>query len=579
MNKDNNTTYNLNVFLQSVQKFINSRLLNKNMQDIINDGLHTFLNLPYTEAASLYKLDFTSFDFKLDIVIPVDYTKTDELYQLALKEGIIGNSLEMVELYYSSIDSDESSIKNIISIPLTDSSGVIGLILVAQTVSEKELDDEVYQLLAIQGTLISTYLENHKILSEFNQQTSILEQRIAARTIDLSRNRKELETIFNAVQSGVIVTNEETNSIIKINPHACNILKCKEQDILNMKFDDHFENIYNENLELIKDINLSNAFESYAIDTNNNSIPVLRTIQKVRFGDSKFRVESFNDITKLKKAEATLKEANEILEIKVQERTEDLRLLIEKLEREIHEREQAELEVRKLLAKERELSELKSRFVAMISHEFRTPLTIIKSSSQMLTKFDNKLNATDRTSYLHKITKTVDYMTDLIENIIFIGKSDSPSNKVVLEKVNLHEFCRNLIDDFNLTQKIKRNIRLTLSGNDTIVFSDEKLLRLILNNLITNAAKYSEIESPIDINLEISNNYANLSVQDYGIGIPISEQDNIFEIFYRAGNVGNISGTGLGMAVIAESLKLLHGEIELESIVGEGTKFVIKIPR
>lgn len=568
---------NFSSFLHSVKEFIELKSSRRGSNTIIEEALKTYLSIPSIDFIALYMLNFSTFDFDYHSSIPDDADKSKKLYHFALESGFVGNALESGKIYcntsFYSLD-----FKGIIVIPLADNSGITGLIIISQNDDYIELDENITKLLSIQAAMLSSYLENLKILDDYDRQTSILEQKIAARTMDLTRNRKELETIFNAVHSGIIVLNETNNSVIKVNPRACDILDCKEKDAIDIEIDKYLEKIFDSSGNIIKDIDLSASFESYVINKNNERIPIIRTVKMINFGSTKFRIESFNDITELKKAENLLKESNEKLELKVRERTEDLNLLISKLEDEISEREHAESEVRKLLAKERELNELKSRFVSMISHEFRTPLTIIKSSSQMISKFDDKINSEDRAAYLSKISKTVDYMTDLIENVIFIGKSENANRNIKPMVININSICLNIINDFKMTLKTPRIVNTNIDGIDFEVVIDEKLVKLILNNLLTNAAKYSDDDKPIDFYLAINDSHLTLSVKDYGIGIPETERNMIFDVFYRAQNVGNISGTGLGMAVITESLKLLKGTISLESELGKGSIFTVTIP-
>ena len=241
-------------------------------------------------------------------------------------------------------------------------------------------------------------------------------------------------------------------------------------------------------------------------------------------------------------------------------------------------RKRIDNELRNALEKQKELNMLRTQFISMISHEFRTPLTIIKSSAQMLNKFGMNLNYSERFNYQEKISKTVDYMTDLIENVIFIGKSDSMQKSVNPNKVDIIEFCNVIITDFKLTLKKDREIILKHSLDSAVIEQDEKLLKLILNNLLSNAAKYSDENSKIEFGLEIEQENVIFTIRDFGIGIPEEQQKNIFDVFYRANNVGNINGTGLGLSVIKESLELLEGKIGLKSIVSEGTEFTVTIP-
>jgi signal transduction histidine kinase len=196
----------------------------------------------------------------------------------------------------------------------------------------------------------------------------------------------------------------------------------------------------------------------------------------------------------------------------------------------------------------------------------------------MLNKFNEELAENDRNNYLKKIAKTVDYMTELIDNVIFIGKTNVKRNLLNKSKLNIVDFCKNIIEDFKITQKKERVVNLKISTKFDEILIDDKLLKLIITNLLTNASKYSIEEKSIEFNLITDSDFLEIRIKDYGIGIPEKEQNKIFDIFYRAENVGNISGTGLGMAVITESLQILKGEITFKSELGKGTEFMVKIP-
>jgi len=295
-------------------------------------------------------------------------------------------------------------------------------------------------------------------------------------------------------------------------------------------------------------------------------------------GDINYRIENFLDISHRVKAEEALKKANELLELKVKERTVDLQLMVHKLKEEISIRENAEKEVRRMLDREKELSKLKSRFVTMVSHEFKTPLTVIKSATQMMLKFAQTLDETERHLYMKRIVKTVDLMTDLIENVIFIGKTGSLNAiNTNFKDIKLYDFCIDIIDNFSLSYNFERKINFKYNSEIDYYNTNANALQLIITNLLSNALKYSEASKPVDFIVYEENGYIMFSIQDYGIGIPEKEQIQIFDLFYRADNVGSISGTGLGMSVVLESIKQLNGKIELKSKVNQGSTFIVKL--
>ncbi|HEY9692544.1 MAG TPA: PAS domain S-box protein [Oculatellaceae cyanobacterium] len=277
------------------------------------------------------------------------------------------------------------------------------------------------------------------------------------------------------------------------------------------------------------------------------------------------------DITESKQAEAALIQAKDQLEIRVQERTAELQNAVYQLER-------SQEELHQSLEKEKELSELKSRFITMASHEFRTPLATILSSSDLLKSFGHKFSEERKLQHLNKIQTQVKNMTLLLEDVLFMGKVEAGKLTLNVTSFNLEVFCRELIDEISLADRRKHKLLFESHGDCSTVEMDCQLLRQILTNLVSNAFKYSPEGAIIQVTIICNNERTIINVQDQGIGIPICEQHHIFEIFHRASNVGNISGTGLGLAIVKQAVELHQGKISFESEVGVGTSFTVSMP-
>ncbi|NES91951.1 PAS domain-containing sensor histidine kinase, partial [Okeania sp. SIO2B9] len=295
----------------------------------------------------------------------------------------------------------------------------------------------------------------------------------------------------------------------------------------------------------------------------------------------------------------------------------------------ITERKWAETEIKKALEIEKELNQLKSQFISMASHEFRTPLTTILASAEALEYYSHKWNEEKKLTYLRRIQATAQYMTGLLNDILVIGKKESGNFEFNPAPLDLENFCRGLIEDIKLSIGSQYSLHFVLqeakqlttkdSGKDGInlsilnfiqsdsiqqeqkqndaiynappesqnesraqifelVFIDEKLLRHILSNLLWNAVKYSTQGSHIFLKLSYLNNYAIFQIQDEGMGIPAAEQKYLFDSFYRAQNAINISGTGLGLTIVKNCVDLHRGQIFVESEVGVGTTFTVILP-
>jgi len=246
----------------------------------------------------------------------------------------------------------------------------------------------------------------------------------------------------------------------------------------------------------------------------------------------------------------------------------------------ITERKRAEEEIKRNLAKERELSDLRSRFISMASHEFKTPLTTIYSSAEILERYSERLTNEQKLKNLKRIQENVTHMTQLLNDVLLIGKTQAGKLELKRELVDIAEICDSIIDQFESGVLLKTGHKLTVTKILTHkhCFIDPKIMRQILENLISNAIKYSPNESAVIVTIDCNDTGLNLSVQDFGIGIPDDDVARLFEPFHRATNVGTISGTGLGLAITKQSVELHGGEISVETVVGSGTFFKVFLP-
>lgn len=263
--------------------------------------------------------------------------------------------------------------------------------------------------------------------------------------------------------------------------------------------------------------------------------------------------------------------------------THDGRIVLCILAHDITERKQAEADIRHTLEKEKELGELKSRFVSMTSHEFRTPLATILSSSELLEHYGHKWSEEKKLVHLQRIQVAVKHMTGLLNDVLLIGKAEAGRLEFEPTPLDLVQFCRDLVEEIQLGANHLKNGCPSLLAFSTQglcpACMDEKLLRHILSNLLSNAIKYSPQGGTVYLDLVYNQTEAVFHVQDEGIGIPPADQAQLFNSFHRASNVGTISGTGLGLAIVKKSVELHGGQITVRSEVGVGTTFTVTLPR
>jgi signal transduction histidine kinase len=246
----------------------------------------------------------------------------------------------------------------------------------------------------------------------------------------------------------------------------------------------------------------------------------------------------------------------------------------------ITERKRADEEIKNALDKEKELSELRSRFISMASHEFRTPLTSILTSTEILESFFTKLTEDQRNKNITRIKDNIRHMTQLLNDVLLIGKTQAGKLQLNLQPENLKSLCRTIIEQFEITIHSKTNHKLSFieTNLSESAMIDSKIIRQILENLISNAIKYSPDGGDVLFEAECTKEKIFFKIKDHGIGIPAEDQSKLFEPFHRAKNVGTISGTGLGLAIMKTSVELHGGTIIVDSSEGSGTTFTIEIP-
>jgi PAS domain S-box-containing protein len=235
------------------------------------------------------------------------------------------------------------------------------------------------------------------------------------------------------------------------------------------------------------------------------------------------------------------------------------------------------------LAKEKEISQMRSRFITMASHEFRTPLAIISSSTGILQNFSDRLSAEKKQGHLDTIQKTIKHIVQLLDDVLMINRAEAEKMEFKPQALDIIAFCRRLkheIEGTSSTHKIEFVLKPSQPIlNDTLVVRfDPKIIRQIFTNLLSNAIKYSPENSVVNFSFIIENDQLIFKIKDAGIGIPKEDQVNLFSSFYRGSNVGTISGTGLGLVIVKRCVDLHQGQITLDSEVGQGTTFTVIIP-
>jgi len=221
---------------------------------------------------------------------------------------------------------------------------------------------------------------------------------------------------------------------------------------------------------------------------------------------------------------------------------------------------------------------MKSRFVSTASHEFRTPLATMLSSAELLEHYSDSLSEAEKLNLLQTIQSGAKRMSEMIDDVLTLGRAESGVLKLNPARMDLRELCRKVVSEFRIAQGKRHVMHLEDHFDLPAVEMDERLLRHILNNLLSNAVKYSPQGAEVILSLARRNEQAVIEIQDRGIGIPVQDQVRLFETFHRASNVENRPGSGLGLAIAKKSAELHGGEISFVSTVGVGTRFTVTLP-
>lgn len=395
----------------------------------------------------------------------------------------------------------------------------------------------------------------------------------------LQQKYKDLrfEALFNSASMGIIVVNG-LGEIVMSNHFANNLFGYQEDEIVAEKLEKlipqryHHAHVHHREGYIAKPQarTMGTGMTLSAQRKDGTEFPVEISLGHFETEESKYVIAFISDITKRHESEAEIRKLNTSLEEKVASRTEELQKTLAEL--------QASKEsLTKSLEKEKEVNDLKSRFVSMASHEFRTPLSTILSSISLMAKYETTEDQPKRDKHIDRIKSSVKTLTDILNEFLSLGKIEEGKVDVNFESFDLTLFVQGLFNEMNVLLKNGQELELIHHGN-AICYSDAGLLKNVLINLISNAIKFSPENSKITIATTIQNDQTEIKVIDNGIGIPEKDQVHLFERFFRATNVTNIQGTGLGLHIVGRYIELLNGQISYQSQLEDGSIFIIQLP-
>lgn len=334
--------------------------------------------------------------------------------------------------------------------------------------------------------------------------------------------------------------------------------------------------------------NLSKSeFDARVIKSTGESVITNIAGKKIKFHDRSEMsyILTVKDITERIENQDEIKQINHELESRINDRTSNLQTALEKLVDEIASRQKVEEELRvvkenisKAFDKEKKLNRMKSALIAMISHEYRTPLTIIQGAADMISR--SLKNKDERTrDYFTTITNTISDMTRLLEDTIAISEKGSDDNLIKSGVFDLTKLCKEVVAELEMVHSQKDlNFEFINKIQSYSINTDKNLLRRSLINILSNAVKFSGDGKKIEITLSKQSNNIEISIKDQGIGIAEEDKPYIFDSFFRGSNIGNLPGTGVGLTISKKFLDALGFSIEFESILNRGTTFTVFIP-
>ncbi len=383
--------------------------------------------------------------------------------------------------------------------------------------------------------------------------------------------------IQNAID-GIITINQK-GIVELINPAACALFDYQPEEVIgknvSMLMPDPHQNQHDNFISCFHSARKTNplgiGLEVIGLRKDGSVFPFRLGLSEVQFSERRIFTGFIHDLSKEKEAERKLKNYATHLEELVDMRTATLNDTVNALQI-------AQDELKLVLDKEKELNLLKSRFVSMASHEFRTPLTSITTSASLIEKYTQSLQTNQVIKHVRKIKNATVNLTNILNDFLSLEKLEAGKEVVNLSAFDVVKFSEEITEEMQVMAKKNQTIIYLHAGVKSRVVLDKNLLKNCINNLITNAIKYSGENSFIDFNTETNDTHCIITVKDNDIGIPEADQKHLFEAFFRAHNTGTIPGTGLGLNIVTRYAGLMNGTVVFKSEVNQGTLFTISFP-
>jgi PAS domain S-box-containing protein len=398
--------------------------------------------------------------------------------------------------------------------------------------------------------------------------------------------------LFNGISEGALVVNNH-QEIVELNLSAANMfgynadeLKGRHINVLIPKqhhqaHDQHVKDFVKKD----KKRKMGENRKIFGLRKDSSVFPIEAGLNPFKIEGEKYVMTLITDITKRVESEENIISLNESLEKKVQNRTEQLQHSVDELSElndlfkdEIMRRKHAEARIKTALQKEKELNELKTKFLSLVSHEFKTPLSGILTSATLASKYTQADQQEKRDKHLNTIKNKVHYLTSILNDFLSIERLESGKVTYKFDYFSLLNLINEVVYNANVTLKTGQKIKYPQDLEEVEMYQDRNVVELILSNLLNNAIKYSKEDTTIILDIIKKDNTLHFKITDQGIGIPEKDKVHIFERYFRAENALLNQGTGIGLNIIKVHLENLGGRISFESQENKGSTFYVELP-
>ena len=405
-------------------------------------------------------------------------------------------------------------------------------------------------------------------------------------------NKNLFDLLFQAASEGIIVVNS-SQIVVVANSAAEEMFGYEEGELINQhldllipkKYHHSHQNHFNKFLDKSEKRQMGHGRDLHGVKKDGTLFPVEAGLNPFIIDGEKYVMSLVIDISVRKETQRQIRELNSELEEKIKIRTQELRDSVDDLknlnldlEEEINRRKKAEKKIKDALQKEKELNELKTKFLSLVSHEFKTPLSGILTSATLAEKYTKEEQQEKREKHLVTIRDKVHYLNNILNDFLSIERLDSGRGQYKFSNFGLKRLINEVVYNANITLKDGQEIIYPKDIEDIELYMDEKILELILSNLLGNAIKYSPENTVIKFRVTIEGKLLVFEIEDEGRGIPEKDQKHIFERYFRAENALLDQGTGIGLNIAKTHLENLGGSIKFESEENIGTTFTVKVP-